>query len=355
MRRWSSSGSRWTGSPGREDAARRADRNRPWDYIIGSVHFIADRAVDHDGYDIWESSDPDEVWTRLLHGARRGRRERPVRRAGAPGSGEGVGDGHGRTRRGRAAPTTRSRCRRSRPRTLRSRSRPPGCASRWGRSIRRRELLRMCVAAGKPVALSSDAHEPETIGYGYDAGGRAVARRRRGADLRVRAAASAARSRSDEREQRGGHRLRLSPVRGVRRAAGAGRGRGSRASPAWRATRTPTSSSHSLTDALLGAAGLGDIGDHFPDDDPRWAAPTASSCWATCASRCWPTGGWRAVNADLTVLAERPRLAPLKQAMAERLAAALGVEPAAREREGDDERGHGLHRARRGHRACWRS
>src|SRR6185503_15737140 len=47
---------------GREEEIARLIDGRPWDYIIGSVHFIADRAVDHDGYDIWLSSSPDEVW-----------------------------------------------------------------------------------------------------------------------------------------------------------------------------------------------------------------------------------------------------------------------------------------------------
>jgi len=85
---------------------------------------------------------------------------------------------------------------------------------------------------------------------------------------------------------------------------------------------------HSLMDALLGAAGLGDIGDHFPDDDPRWAGANSIELLrevvATLAHR-----RWQVVNADLTVLAERPRLASLKQAMQERLAAALGAAPAA--------------------------
>ncbi|MGH2979222.1 MAG: 2-C-methyl-D-erythritol 2,4-cyclodiphosphate synthase [Solirubrobacterales bacterium] len=84
--------------------------------------------------------------------------------------------------------------------------------------------------------------------------------------------------------------------------------------------------SHSLADALLGAAGLGDIGDHFPDDDPRWADADSiellSRVVAMLADR-----DWRVVNADVTVLAERPRLNVLKQAMGERLARAVGVEP----------------------------
>jgi 2-C-methyl-D-erythritol 2,4-cyclodiphosphate synthase len=84
---------------------------------------------------------------------------------------------------------------------------------------------------------------------------------------------------------------------------------------------------HALTDALLGAAGLGDIGDHFPDDDPRWADADSLALLAQVVA-ILAHSGWRVVNADMTVIAERPRLGPLKQRMGERLAGALGVEPA---------------------------
>lgn len=83
--------------------------------------------------------------------------------------------------------------------------------------------------------------------------------------------------------------------------------------------------SHALADALLGAAGLGDIGMHFPDDDARWAGADSVALLGEVA-RMLLADGWRTVNADLTVVAERPRLAPLKAEMAARLADALGVE-----------------------------
>jgi 2-C-methyl-D-erythritol 2,4-cyclodiphosphate synthase len=85
--------------------------------------------------------------------------------------------------------------------------------------------------------------------------------------------------------------------------------------------------SHSLADALLGAAGLGDIGDHFPDDDPRWAGADSIELLGRVAEML-AGQGWRTVNADVTVLAEGPRLGPLKQTMSERLGGALGIEPA---------------------------
>ena len=83
--------------------------------------------------------------------------------------------------------------------------------------------------------------------------------------------------------------------------------------------------SHALADALLGAAGLGDIGEHFPDDDPQWAGADSIELLRRIA-RLLLADGWRPVNADLTVVAEEPRLAPLKAEMAARLARALGVD-----------------------------
>jgi 2-C-methyl-D-erythritol 2,4-cyclodiphosphate synthase len=82
---------------------------------------------------------------------------------------------------------------------------------------------------------------------------------------------------------------------------------------------------HALADALLGAAGLGDIGEHFPDDAERWADADSIGLLATVAQMV-AGRGWRAVNADVTVVAERPRIGPLKEAMAGRLATALGID-----------------------------
>ena len=84
---------------------------------------------------------------------------------------------------------------------------------------------------------------------------------------------------------------------------------------------------HALADALLGAAGLGDIGEHFPDDDPRWADADSIDLLGRVAGLL-AEDGWRAVNADLTVVAEQPRLGPVKGAMRARLAGPLGLEPA---------------------------
>ena len=83
---------------------------------------------------------------------------------------------------------------------------------------------------------------------------------------------------------------------------------------------------HALMDALLGAAGLGDIGDHFPPDDSRWEDADSIELLGRVATLVGD-GGWHVVNADVTVIAERPLLGPLKEPMAARLAGALAVAP----------------------------
>jgi 2-C-methyl-D-erythritol 2,4-cyclodiphosphate synthase len=79
---------------------------------------------------------------------------------------------------------------------------------------------------------------------------------------------------------------------------------------------------HALTDALLGAAGLGDIGQHFPDSDPQWRG-VASVGFVKHAVHLLARDGWRTVNADLTLLAEAPRIAPWRAAICQGIADAL--------------------------------
>lgn len=80
---------------------------------------------------------------------------------------------------------------------------------------------------------------------------------------------------------------------------------------------------HALMDALFGAAGLCDIGEHFPDDDPAYAGADSIELLRRCVELI-AKSGWRLVNADATVITERPRLAPVREAMIERLSAAAG-------------------------------
>lgn len=81
---------------------------------------------------------------------------------------------------------------------------------------------------------------------------------------------------------------------------------------------------HALTDALLGAAGLGDIGQHFPDSDPRWRG-AASAQFVRHAVALLAGGGWRMVNADLTLLAEAPRIAAHRDAIRDSVATIIGL------------------------------
>lgn len=81
---------------------------------------------------------------------------------------------------------------------------------------------------------------------------------------------------------------------------------------------------HAAADALLGAAGQGDLGRHFPDTDPVWAGADSLGLLAR-AGQLVREAGWRPVNVDCTVVLEAPKLAPHRMAMEERLSAALGA------------------------------
>lgn len=81
---------------------------------------------------------------------------------------------------------------------------------------------------------------------------------------------------------------------------------------------------HALADALLGAAALGDIGEHFPDTSPAWAGADSRVILRHVAALL-ARGGWVAANVDATVLAQRPRLAPHRQAMRANIAADLSL------------------------------
>ncbi|HJV49418.1 MAG TPA: 2-C-methyl-D-erythritol 2,4-cyclodiphosphate synthase [Geothrix sp.] len=81
---------------------------------------------------------------------------------------------------------------------------------------------------------------------------------------------------------------------------------------------------HALMDALLGAAGLGDIGQHFPDTDPAFkgadSARLLERVMGDLAER-----GWRVVNADVCLIGERPKIGPHRQRMRDRVAPILGI------------------------------
>ena len=81
---------------------------------------------------------------------------------------------------------------------------------------------------------------------------------------------------------------------------------------------------HAITDALLGAAGLGDIGHHFPDTDVQFKGADSKVLLAEAVRRV-RAQGWDVGNVDATVIAQAPKLAPYRTAMCEAIAQALGV------------------------------
>jgi len=82
---------------------------------------------------------------------------------------------------------------------------------------------------------------------------------------------------------------------------------------------------HSITDALLGAAGLGDIGQHFPPSDPRWKGASSDLFLSHAARLIFERSGI-IDHVDCTVIAEEPKVGPHRSAMRERIAAILGLE-----------------------------
>jgi len=84
---------------------------------------------------------------------------------------------------------------------------------------------------------------------------------------------------------------------------------------------------HAITDALLGAAGLGDIGRHFPDTDERFKGADSILLLTEAALRV-RQGGWQIANVDSTIVAQAPKLAPYIEAMRARIAQALDLTPA---------------------------
>jgi len=83
---------------------------------------------------------------------------------------------------------------------------------------------------------------------------------------------------------------------------------------------------HAVADALLGAAGLDDLGTLYPDGDERWQGVASSELLADAVARAHEAG-WRPVNVDVVIATEGPRIAPHRAAMRRRMATLLGLEP----------------------------
>jgi 2-C-methyl-D-erythritol 2,4-cyclodiphosphate synthase len=98
---------------------------------------------------------------------------------------------------------------------------------------------------------------------------------------------------------------------------------------------------HAVIDAVLGAAALGDIGRHFPDTDPQYENADSIELLREAVARA-AADGWHVGNVDATVICEQPRISPYASEMAERLAGALGVEPACVSVKGTTNEGMGF-------------
>jgi len=83
---------------------------------------------------------------------------------------------------------------------------------------------------------------------------------------------------------------------------------------------------HALSDALLGAAGLGDMGRYFPEEDPRWEGVSSLVLLAEVARRL-ASAGYRVVNADAVVIAEAPRISPHTEKMRANISQTLSIPP----------------------------
>jgi 2-C-methyl-D-erythritol 2,4-cyclodiphosphate synthase len=90
---------------------------------------------------------------------------------------------------------------------------------------------------------------------------------------------------------------------------------------------------HAVADALLGAAGLGDIGTLFPDTDPSLSGADSLVLLARVVEKI--SAGWRPINVDCTVIAEAPRLAPYREAIEKTLAAAVGAPVSVKAKRGE--------------------
>jgi histidinol-phosphatase (PHP family) len=155
--------------PGREDRLQNLLDQTELDYVVGSVHFLGDRAVDHDGYDVWETNAhrPDNVWNRYFDTL-----------------GEAAGTGmfdilaHPDLVKvwGPQRPYPEGDLRRFYDRAMEgiAETRPAievstaGLRKPVGELYPATAFLEMCLEAGCPVSLSSDAHEPAHVGYGYE-------------------------------------------------------------------------------------------------------------------------------------------------------------------------------------------
>ena len=154
--------------PGAEDRISNLLEARDFDYVVGSVHFLGNRAVDHEGYDVWEDEgDPDRVWTRYFETLAEAARSELFDILAHPDLVKVWG-------RGRPFPERDPRFYYEPAVEAISDSgiaveiSTAGLRKPVGELYPSRQFAEMCIEAGAEFALSSDAHLPDQVGYGYD-------------------------------------------------------------------------------------------------------------------------------------------------------------------------------------------
>jgi histidinol-phosphatase (PHP family) len=154
--------------PGREEATAALLAGRDWDYVIGSVHFLRQSAVDMEGeHDVWRSSDAEEVWSRYFQA---------LGEAACSGLFDVLAHPDLVKVWGEHRPAPPGDLRRFYDRAMEGIAQSDvaievstaGLRKPIGEIYPAPTFLRMCVEAGRPVALSSDAHVPEDLGFAYD-------------------------------------------------------------------------------------------------------------------------------------------------------------------------------------------
>jgi histidinol-phosphatase (PHP family) len=154
--------------PGREDRMAELLDQREWDYVIGSVHFLGEAAVDMRGeWDVWRSGEPDRVWSRYFDA---------LGEAARTGAFDILGHPDLVKVWGAQAPRPEGDLRRFYERAMDGIAESDvaielstaGLRKPVGEVYPSRAFLEMCLEAGRPVALSSDAHVPQEVGYEYE-------------------------------------------------------------------------------------------------------------------------------------------------------------------------------------------
>ena len=300
--------------PGREDRIANLLEQRDWDYVVGSVHFLRDRSLDTEDYSIWGTGESAEkVWRRYFE---------TVAESALSGLYDIVAHPDLVKVWGEKAPRPDKDPRYFYEPAVEAFAEAgvavevstAGLRKPVGELYPARPYLEMILDAGCPIALSSDAHVPDQLGFRYEqalelleelgvegAGGVRAPHAPDGADRVSRTGIGI-----DSHAFAPGRRLVLGGVeiphdQGLQGHSDA------------------DVLAHAITDALLGAAGLGDIGQHFPDTDERWRDADSMELLRVVVARVGAVE-----HVDCTVMMERPKLSPHRDAIRASLEAVLG-------------------------------